>query len=44
MTRDILLVILIHDPKTSLFNEYKYIQRGVTGDSESEDEDTVFCK
>jgi hypothetical protein len=43
MTRDIKFVILIHDPTTSLFNEYKYRQRGFTGDSESEDEDTRFC-
>jgi hypothetical protein len=44
MTKDIRFAILIHDPTTSLFNEYKYRQRGVTGDSESEDEDTIFCK
>jgi hypothetical protein len=44
MTRYIRFVILIHAPTTSLFNEYKYKQRGVTGDSESEDEDTRFCK
>jgi hypothetical protein len=37
-------VILIHDPTTSLFNEYKYRQRGVTGDSEYGDEDTTFYK
>jgi hypothetical protein len=43
MTRDIRFVILIHDPKTSLFNDYKYRQRRFTGDSESEDEDTIFC-
>jgi hypothetical protein len=35
-------VILIHDPKTSLFKNYKYRQRGVICDSESEDEDTKF--
>jgi hypothetical protein len=44
MTKYIRFVILIHDPTTSLFNEYRYRQRGVTGDSESEDEDTIFCK
>jgi hypothetical protein len=43
-TKDIRFVILIHDPTTSLFNEYKYRWRGVTCDSESEDEDTQFCK
>jgi hypothetical protein len=42
MTKYIRFVILIHDPATSLFNEYKYRQRGVTGDSEYEDEDTIF--
>jgi hypothetical protein len=36
--------ILIHDPTTSLFNEYKYRHRGVIGDSEYEDKDTRFCK
>jgi hypothetical protein len=44
MKRDNIFAIFIHDPTTSLFNEYKYRQRGVTGDSESEDEDTRFCK
>jgi hypothetical protein len=44
MTKDIRFVILIHDPTTSLFNEYKHRQRGFTGDSEYEDEDTTFCK
>jgi hypothetical protein len=44
MTRYIRFYILIHDPTTSLLNEYKYRQRGVTGDSESEDEDTRLCK
>jgi hypothetical protein len=44
MTKYIIFVILIHDPTTSLFNEYKYRQRGVAGDSESEDEDTSFWK
>jgi hypothetical protein len=44
MTKDIRFVILIHDPTTRLFNEYKYRQRGVTGDSESEDEDMTVCK
>jgi hypothetical protein len=39
MTRDIRFVILINDPTTSLFNEYIYIQSGVTGASESEDEE-----
>jgi hypothetical protein len=37
-------VILIHDPTSRLSNEYKYIQRGSTCDSESEDEDTTLCK
>jgi hypothetical protein len=44
MTKYIRFMILIHDPTTSLFNEYKYRQRGITGDSESEDEDTILCK
>jgi hypothetical protein len=44
MTRYIRFVILIHDPTTSLFNEYKYRHRWSTGDIESEDEDTRFCK
>jgi hypothetical protein len=44
MTNCIRFVILIHDPTTSLLNEYKYRQRGVTGDFEAEDEDTRFCK
>jgi hypothetical protein len=33
-----------HYPTTSLFDEYKYRQRWVTYDSESEDEDMRFCK
>jgi hypothetical protein len=44
MKKDIRFLIFIHDLTTSLFNEYKYRQIGVTGDSESEDEDTKFCK
>jgi hypothetical protein len=44
MTKYIRFVILIHDPTNSLLHDYKYLQRGVTGDSESEDEDTRFCK
>jgi hypothetical protein len=44
MTDDIQVVILIHDPTTRPFNEYKYTQRGVTGDIEYEDEDKTFCK
>jgi hypothetical protein len=44
MTKYIRSMILIHDPTTSLFNEYKYRQIGVTGDSESKDEDTRLCK
>jgi hypothetical protein len=44
MTKGIRFVILIHDPTTSLFNEYKYRQRGFAGDSESGDEDTILCK
>jgi hypothetical protein len=43
MTKDILFVSFIHDPTNIMFNKYKYRQR-VTGDSESEDEDTTFCK
>jgi hypothetical protein len=43
MTKYIRFVILIHDPTTSLFNEYKYRQRGVIGDSESEDENMTLC-
>jgi hypothetical protein len=35
LTKYITFVILIHDPTTSLFNEYKYRHIGVTGDSES---------
>jgi hypothetical protein len=44
ITKDIRFVILIDDTTTSLFNKYKYRQRGVTGESESEDEDARFCK
>jgi hypothetical protein len=44
MTRCISFVILIHDPTTSLFKDYKHRQRGVTCDSQSEDEDTRLCK
>jgi hypothetical protein len=44
MTKYKNIMILIHDPTTSLSTEYKYRQRGVTGDSESEDEYTRLCK
>jgi hypothetical protein len=44
MAKYIQFVILIHDPTTIMFNEYKYRQIGVTCDSESEDEDATFCK
>jgi hypothetical protein len=44
MKKYIRFAIFIHDPTTSLFNEYNYGQRGVIDDSGSEDEDTIFCK
>jgi hypothetical protein len=44
MTKYIRFVILIHGHTTSLFNEYTYRQRGVTGGIGSEDEDMILCK